>query len=166
MSNRSILEAIQQMSGSQLGDTIKYIPASVTSVDLGSRSCTCTPLGDTAQTDIVAYLMAEVDDGLLYVPTIGSTVIICYSTKNLPYIALFSQLDFITLVASLGIQLQGNNFGGIPIAQALANALNTIIDAFNLLNTKVNTLAPTPVIPPLIDVIATNLENQSVQHGS
>jgi len=165
MSDDSIKEAVRKLAGTHLQDSIHLITATVNEVDQLSRTALCTPIKGAAPTQITAYFMTEVDDGVMFIPTVGSTVLIISSTQNLPYIIQYSGLDKIFLVALLGIQFNGGEFGGIPIAQALATAFNLIIDAFNLLNTKVNTLAPTPVIPPLVDVVVTDLENQNITHG-
>jgi hypothetical protein len=166
MSDRKIREAVQQLAGTHLTDKVHIIPCVVDEVDLETRSCTCTPIGGKAATEITGVqLMAEVDDGLLLVPAIDSTVIVCYSDKNVPYIALYSELEKATLVTLNGIQFQGGELGGLVIISELLEKINNLESAFNLLNAKVNSLAPTPVIEPIIPTERSEIENTSVTHG-
>jgi hypothetical protein len=89
-------------------------------VDQAARTCTCTPIGGKSVTDLGnVQLMPEVDDGLLLVPAIGSTVIVMWSAKNVPYIAQSSQLQMALLVTLGGIQLQDGSFGGLVKAPEL-----------------------------------------------
>lgn len=166
MSDRSIQEAIQKLAGTHLSDNIHMLAATVNEVDQMARTCTCTPIGGKAVTDLGnVQLMAEVDDGFLKIPAINSTVIIMWSTRNVPYIALYSALQRVFIVTLDGIQFQGGELGGLPIVGEVVNRLNNIEQAFNLLNTKVNGLAPTPVIPPLVETVVSDIENQSITQG-
>lgn len=165
MGDRKIQEAIQQLAGTHLTDEVYMIPCVVDSVDLETRSCDCTPIGGNASTEISGVqLMAEVDDGWLLEPAIGSTVIVCYSRRNVPYIALFSELERVTLVTKSGIQFNGDEFGGLVKIEALVTKLNNLESAFNALNAKVAILAP-PALPALVLTTRLELENDKVQHG-
>ena len=166
MSNRGIQETIRKLAGTHLKDDIYLIQATVTSVNIPERTCDCTPIGGEAVTDLTGVqLMAEIDDGFLLIPAINSTVIVCYSTRNVPYIALFSAIDAVLLVTLTGIKLQGDELGGLVITPHLLTKINNIENAFNLLNTKVNSISPTPVIPNLIPTTLGEIENTAVKQG-
>lgn len=96
MADREIIEAIQQLVGAQLKDVLGMVVASVDSVNEDERTCACTAISGVAQGEITGVqLMADIDDGALYVPAIGSTVILMYSIRNVPFVAMYSQLSAI-----------------------------------------------------------------------
>lgn len=154
------------MAGTYNEDFATMVVCGVNSVDSENRSCTCTPLGGKTASSITnVQLMAEVEDGFLLEPAVGSTVIVCYSKRNVPYIALFSELSKVSLVTLSGISLQGEQFGGLVKIEALITKLNNLENAYNALNTKVGGLAPPP-LAPLILTIREELENEEVKHGT
>lgn len=166
MSDRSIQEAIQKLAGTHLNDSIHICAATVTAVDVAARTCTCEAIGGKAVTELGnVQLMPEVNDGLLLIPAIDSTVIVQWSTRNEPFILMFSELKTATLSANEGIQFQGGELGGIPISDNVKKHLNFIENAFNLLNAKVNVLAPTPVIPNLILTAESDIANDFIRQG-
>lgn len=98
--NRQIIEAIQKMTGTQLRDNVNLLSATVDSVDEAKRTCIVTTISSQGQITIEnVQLMASVDDGILLIPTIDSTVFVAYSTFNQPFIALFSGIDKVLLTA-------------------------------------------------------------------
>ena len=98
--NRQIIEAIQKISGTSLNDNVHLLIGSVDSVNESNRTCTVTSISSKGSVTIEnVLLMSSIDDGILLVPTIGSPVFVLYSTFNQPFVALFSGLDKILLVA-------------------------------------------------------------------
>lgn len=98
--NRQIIEAIQKISGTSLNDNVHLLIGSVDSVNESNRTCTVTSISSKGSVTIEnVLLMSSTDDGILLVPTIGSPVFVLYSTFNQPFVALFSGLDKILLVA-------------------------------------------------------------------
>lgn len=98
--NRKIIEAVQKMSGTQLTDNVKLVAANVDSVNEAERTCVVTTISSQGSVTIEdVQLMASIDDGILLVPQIDSTVIVSYSTFNAPYISLFSGLEKVLIVA-------------------------------------------------------------------
>lgn len=175
MSNRQITEAIRQIAGTQLTDEVYYVPAEVVSVDLDDMTCVCQLVGGTSAPEIPnVRLMAAVADGLALVPAIDSTVLIVYSKREKPYVAMFSELQAIQCdvgnssidVLPALIKFNSGDFGGLVKVAELVSKLNALENAFNALNTKVNALAPTPVIPPVVPTQRLELENITVTHGS
>jgi hypothetical protein len=174
MSDRQIIEAIQKIAGTQLADEVYMIPCTVESVDLDALTCDCIAVGGTAVTDIPGVqLMAEVDDGMYLVPSIGSIVLVIYSKRQPPFIALFSQLDDVVFnignsaleISTTAVKINDGSFGGLVKVTEIVTRLNNIENGFNLLNTKVNALAPTPVIPPLVTTVRAMIENPIITHG-
>lgn len=100
MSNRKIIEAIQKMTGTQLHDNVSLIAATVDSVDEAKRTCSVTSVSSQSPVTIEnVQLMASIDDGLLLIPAVDSTVFVLYSTFNKPFVSLFSEVKKVLLVA-------------------------------------------------------------------
>lgn len=81
--------------------------ATVTAVDIPTRSCTVTGVSSEVEMDFTnVWLMPQVDDGILYVPTIGSTVIVQNNANMQPYVVMWSEIDKILyIVGDTEIQL-------------------------------------------------------------
>lgn len=188
MSDRKITEAIQRLAGTQLTDEVYILICTVDSVDVDGRTCDCTAVGGTAITDIPGVqLMAEVDDGALYIPAIGSTVIVVYSKRNVPYIALYSELSALyyvvgdtTLDITNGlIKFNDGSFEGlvkvVELTQklnALENKVNDLIATFNThVHGGVSTgggstaTTATPVTGTLTPTTQSEIENEKIIHG-
>lgn len=97
--NGPIRDAIAQLAGTYQKDDVYMVACTVTDVNEPTRTCTCTSITGKSNTELQnVQLMAEVDDGMLLIPSIGSTIIVGYSKRNVPYIALFSQIDKVVIV--------------------------------------------------------------------
>ncbi len=95
-----IRETVQTLGGAKDQSKAKISLATVNAVDLATRTCTVTTIGDRAPVTFDnVQLMASVDDGFLLVPAIDSTVIVSYTTFNQPFVLLFSGIDKVLLVA-------------------------------------------------------------------
>ena len=107
---KRIRDGIQAISGHGTDGAKVYI-ASVDSVDINARTCSCTLIsGDATMSLTTVNLMAEPNDGLLYSPTVGSTVMIESHDNITPYITMWSQLDSIFYVAG-GSMFEIDNTG-------------------------------------------------------
>jgi hypothetical protein len=186
MSDRSIQEAIQKLAGTQLSDEVYLIPCTVDSVDLSTRSCSCTAIGGTAVTEINGVLlMASVDDGFLIIPSLDSTVIVSYSKRQPPFISLFSAVEQVLIItgeASISIkdgltQLNDGSFGGLVKVAALTtkinnleNLLNNFITLYNAHFHPVAGSTTTPTVSIETGVITltqrAEIENITIKHGS
>lgn len=161
-----LAKAIQQLANTHLRDDVSVCIGEVTSVDVDARTCTVTTIGGNAVTDLVdVHLMAAVGDGLLVVPEIDSAVVVMWSKRMQPCVVMYSDIKEIYLTASNRITLNEGEFGGLVKVADLVDRLNKLEDAFNALNSKVNTLAPTPVILPLAPTVRAQIENPNVTHG-
>lgn len=157
--NRQLIESIRSIAGTQLTDRVSVIPCTVNSVDLPSRTCDCTPIGGTSITDLPGVqLQAESNDGLLIVPSIGSTVYVIYSERNIALVIGWSDVDQIIQIASTGeeislglskiqlingnstlevdgsvINFNGGNLGGLTKIVNLVSKLNNLENLLNSL---------------------------------
>lgn len=188
--DRQIAESIQKLAGTHLTDEMYMLICKVDAVDIDGRTCDCTAVTGTAVTNLPGVqLMAEVDDGMLYVPAQGSTVVVMYSKRNVPYIALYSELSAIYCVVGNTsmeitnglVKFNGGSFGGLTKTPELKTQLEK---TNNLLTQILNVLTGPPITEPgngspsalqvaLSAAIAgfelgdyTNIENKSITHGS
>lgn len=100
MSNAAIRRAIETLAGVKGDDKVAMVAAEVISVDEAARTCNVEVITGIGQTEIEnVQLMASIDDGLLLIPAIGSTIIVSYSAYNQPFVSLFSELSKVLLVA-------------------------------------------------------------------
>lgn len=180
---------IQQAAGTYGADPVRMMKCTVDSVDAAKRLCMVSPINDNMES-FRAYLMAQVDDGVLILPKVGSTVKVLFSNMNAPTVIQFSSIDkvFIVtgdstlLVYADGLELYGNNFGGLVKVEALVQKINALENIINNLMTSV-TSVPTPGtladattlkagiltglgsgIPAITN--RSQLENTKVQHGN
>lgn len=188
MSDRDIIEAIQKIAGRQLDDPVSVVACEVVSVDLSTRTCDCTTISENSAIDIPnVQMMAEVDDGFLLVPSLGSTVFVLYSTRNAPYIVLFSQIDQVVMIVGGSqviikdglLQMHDGSFGGLIRITDLVAKLNNLENKFNDLTAKYNlhthagvsvgsgtTAPPIPIeAGTLTPTTREDLENTEVTHG-
>jgi hypothetical protein len=194
----SIAESIQILAGTYGKFSIQVMVCEVTDVSASERTCTVQPLSDNLQ-PFPAQLMADIDDGVLILPTKGSTVKIMLSELITPTVIQFSQVDEILLVGGgsavkvydSGVELQGDEYGGLMKVTPSVKAWNDLQNDVNTL--KVQLLALTTAIGasgggtvPLIGsvlaglfttnlgsycasvlplTIETQIENPKVKHG-
>lgn len=114
--------------------------AEVTAVDLGSRSCTVIGISDEVGVEYAnVWLMPVIDDGILYVPKIGSTVVVQNNPNMRPYVSMWSELDNImyvingtsfTMSDGLTQFNKGENLG-IPNVKPLVEKINAIENLLN-----------------------------------
>jgi hypothetical protein len=125
----------------------------VTDVSASERTCTVQPLSDNLQ-PFPAQLMADIDDGVLILPTVGSTVKIMLSELITPTVIQFSQVDEILLVGGgsavkvydSGVELQGYEYGGLMKVTPSVKAWNDLQNDVNNLKSIFATMASVPVV--------------------
>ena len=174
----SIKAAIQALAGTNLADEIHMAVATVKAVNLDEYTCTVElTSGNAAVYRSNVRLMAAVDDGMLLVPAIDSPVIIAWSTRNQPYVALFSQLQDVYLSADGVVTLQGSDFGGLvkvgELVQKLNNLENKVNNIISSYNAHVHTDPQGGTVGPasnqvsgtLTPTVNADIENTKVVHG-
>lgn len=163
--------AIQQAAGTFNRDIVEIIAATVTAVDVATRTCTVTPISGNAATEISGVmLMAETSDGFFQVPKLESTVIVGISTKQKSFVIMTSDVETMALI--------GDELGGIvkviPLTTKLnnlENALNSFIAIYNA-HTHICAAPTLPSAPPIALVVDTltptlqeEIENVKIKHG-
>ena len=110
------LEAFQTLAG---GTT--DIECTIKSVNKSNLTCVCEPVDTTNIAFNDVRLVAKKGADTFLIPSIGSNVIIRKLSNSVAYVALFSDIE--------SIQLNGDNYGGVPISDEIINAILTIKDA-------------------------------------
>lgn len=142
----SIANNIRELAGVNLVSHVYLCDAEVKSVDTETRTCDVALIGGKVSNVITVRLMASVDDGSLYIPTIGSTVVVTYSDFVKPYISQYSQIDSIVWLGGehdgvpIVIHPTDHNKGLLAKINRLENLLNDLITKFNT-HTHVLTLS-------------------------
>lgn len=163
-SSRDIRDILQQ-----LGPTnIELFDMEVISVSEAERIAKCS----NGVNMVLCRLMASVDDGMLYIPEVGSTVVVMLSKTVDPVILMYSGIDKIVM--------RGGQFEGlvkvIELTEKLnnlENKVNTLINTFNnhthilTLTMGTGTAAPTvtPVSGTLTPTQQSEIENDKITHG-
>lgn len=189
MSDSQMRDAVRKLAGTQLSDEIFLLTCSVESVNEGARTCDCYNIEGTAVTDIPnVQLMADIDDGLLLIPAVGSTVIVMYSKRTVALVVMFSQIDKVLIISGSSavtvkdglIEFNDGSYGGLVRVQDLTKKLNNLENSLNDLISKFNahthiltlssgsgTAAPTaaPETKTLTPTQQSDIENTTTKHG-
>lgn len=124
--NRELGVAIRKLAGTHNADKLTIADCIVSSVDIASRTCVCTPLNDTSVADIQGVrFQSTVDDGVILQPAIGSTVTVLLSTRVSPLIVSYSELDEVFIVAPK-VQFNKGQLGGMVKVIDLVTRMNKI----------------------------------------
>ena len=171
MSDRSIREAVQYLAGNHQTDKVTMVDAVVNDVDRANRICDCTALSGPVGSDFPnVRLMSSVDDGLLILPSIGSTVTILLSIFCDPVIICYSEIDQIIF--------RGGDLGGLIMVEQLIGKVNNLENKVNVLveNSQTHThnvtavgspTGPslTPVEGELTLTVRADIENTLIEQG-
>jgi hypothetical protein len=145
--NRNIKDAASQLGGNFLKNYSTFILCTVESVDEANALCSCTPISGPAITGLENVLLqAEANDGLLLIPTIGSTVIVGTSATDSPFVVMFEDIDKVklkiggsTLEITDGLfKFNGGGNDGMVLINHLITKLNNLENGYNDLVTKYN----------------------------
>lgn len=146
--DRIIREAIEQLSSNHLKDKVMLMFGNVSAIQTDSSGtpafCTVTPISENATTDLEnVALQADISDGEIKVPVIGSTVIVGYSIRNTPFLAFVSDIDAYYYWGDTW-QLGDGSYGGWVRGDVLTQQLNTIQNSLNTLMKLISTWTPVP----------------------
>lgn len=136
----TLQKAIRDLAGSNKASTVNLEECSVVSYDELARTCIVTTTsgkGDITRTEV--RLMADIDDGLLYLPAIDSSVIVAYSDFVAPFVMYFSEIDKILfIVGDSAIEISPNtitlndgSYGGLVIIGKLVTEINNLKSVLN-----------------------------------
>lgn len=185
----SLKEAIQELT--KIPDSMAM--CTVKSVDEAKRTCVATTVSGVSGVELKdVMLMASVDDGKLLVPAVDSNVIVQWSDKVTPYVAMYSELSKVLYVVgdnaieiSDKVKVNGEDYGGLIKIEKLVEKINAIeskVDSHIAnYNTHIHittatvgatatpgTIAPTTSTETAIGTKTkvSDLENETIQHGS
>jgi hypothetical protein len=176
---REIADVLQKIARTATSDYIKFFYATVESVDESARTCTARSLDDDSDEPLLdIQLMAEPNDGMLKIPSVGSEVIVGYNRDDNPFVICFGQLDKVICHTEVVFQFnKGENFGLAKVEaltgklNALENKYNDLISAYNLhvhagVTSGGSSSGPTPstVTGTIIPTQRGEIENTKVTH--
>lgn len=141
--NSDIAQALRTICGEH-GGTDAFL-AEVTEVDRNTRTCTAIGISDKAGVTYTGILlMAVANDGILYIPKIGSNIIVGNNSQQQPFVLMHSELDeiayrvgnsLVDFTSDLIKFNKGDNDGlvnVIPLTQKI-NAVENLLNAFILI---------------------------------
>lgn len=177
---KAIEMAVQKLAGTFQKDIVSIFVCNVDSVNEAARTCDCTAISGDADTQIPGVqLMAEVNDGMLLIPAIDSTVIVALSTRNTAFVLMYSDLDKVKIITATLTQFNDGSFEGLVTVSSLTEKLNNLEDLVNDLISKYNThihtgvttgagsSGTTPQTEPdsLTPTTQSEIENTRITHG-
>ena len=143
-------------------------PCEVLSVDMDAATIECSPIDGTA--DYTAKLQSNATSGLLFVPKVGSIVIVEQTSVNSGYVTMWGEIEEIVFMG-------GDNKGLVKVSDlvsslnALENKVNTIINTFNShTHAGVTTGAGTSAVSTVLvtgtlqNTTISDLENPKITH--
>ena len=142
MSDRAIIESINKMVGNHKLDQVTYVNATVKSVDLKKRTCECIVVDGHTEYDLTCKLMATIDDGILIIPILNSTVKVIFSQNVEPFVVQFSEIEKIIIDTKTLTQFNDGSFGGIVKVKELTDKINTLEKDLNKLKQIFTTWTP------------------------
>jgi hypothetical protein len=180
MSDRSIIEAINKITGANKLQPVYYLNARVNSVDISHRLCNCTCIdGNTEFMLPSVKLMAVIDDGILIEPVIGSTVKIIFSQNVEAFVCQYSEIENITFDVRTKIKFNDGAFGGLIKIGELIKKINTVENDLNTLKkvfdswivapsdggAALKTISAAWTGQSITKTVISDLENTKITHG-
>jgi hypothetical protein len=167
MSTDSIKEMLRQIN--DVGQEIYSIPCTVKSVSINEKVCNCEPIDGGADIPEVK-LMADNVTGFVIIPKVGSAVIVTMTSDSTGYVGMFSEIE--------EIQLNGDNYDGLPQIKKLVEKYNALEQSINDLKQILITWTPvsgdggaalkallSTWSQLLVKTIQAEIENKTVKHG-
>lgn len=164
-----IKEAIRTLAGVDGVDRLAII-CTVLSVDSGAATCECDPVDGSAIIEDVR-LQAAPGNGMLYIPVIGSVVIVQLVSDSEGFVSMFSELE--------SVQYLDGSFGGLTKTPELKIQLDKTNDVINAIANALTTWVVAPndggaalkaaVIAALAGKVVgdySDIENEDITHGA
>jgi len=142
-----IKTAVQKLAGTYGMTVVELLTCTVTSADEASRTCIVTPVNSNLAA-FPAMLMPDIDDGVLMIPSAGSTVHVIYSPQNAPLVVQYTQVDKILFITG-DTEISMTN-GTVQVSQA--DAVLTLTGS--KLNFKNNSQNLTTVLQNILSHVA------------
>lgn len=167
METQNLGDIIRKLAAN--GEQVYSIPCEVTAVN--GDFADLTPLNGDAKIFDVKLTAGTSNTPFLITPTVGSTVLATFLSKDTAFVSLYSEID--------SVKIRGDQFGGLVKVQELVDKINQlenqINDIYNVLIGISIPLAPSgtyPFAPNFVNIspIApitgkSDLENTEVLHG-
>jgi hypothetical protein len=180
MSDRSIQTAISRLAGTHKGDPMCYVNAIVDSVNIDTRTCSCTVTeGQTEYELLNVKLMSVIDDGLLIIPSINSQVKVIYSRDKESFVVQYSNIDKFYIDANDKIVFNHgeNTTAKADVLKEQLNKTNELLNAIlNIINgppiSELGNGSPSALQVSLQGAISdkqlgdySEIENNNILHG-
>lgn len=150
-------------------EEVYSIPCTVKSVS--GKTCDVEPLNGDADILGVKLQANDTTEGILFVPSVGSIVIVSFENKDNAFVSMWSEIE--------SIQLRGDSFGGLIKIDSLITKINNIETDINNLKTALGgwvvapgdggtalkTALTTYISQPITNTTKSDLENDKVKHG-
>ena len=176
-SDRSILAAVQKMTGTYNLDQVYLVTGTCTNIDEAAGTCDVEAVSGNASTLISGVkFQAAIGDGVDYVPTEGSVVKVLFSKYTTPLIVQYSDIEKM-FIAATAIQYNDGALGGlvnvIDLTEKLNNLENKVNSIINTFNTHTHTSggAGSPTTPPTAAISGTltptnraDIEDTNIKH--
>lgn len=179
-----IPEIIKLLAGNETHNDIKIYQAEVVDRDSESRSSRVRTISGP-EVIFEASLMAEIGNGFLIYPKIGSIVYVLVNPTMNPFIIHYGEIDAVVINADITIELttgqnlmlNGDDYGGLVQVDVLRYKLNLLEARVNgvqdVLNIHTHGVAGEVTTvsnqfmsdPPLELTKVEDLENPNVKHG-
>lgn len=155
--DRSIISAVQKMTGTYNIDTVYLVTGNVVSVDENAGTCLVEAISGNASTNIDGVeFQTVVADGVLFIPRVGSEVKVLFSKYTTPFIAQYSEIENMYIAADL-IQFNDGALGGMVKVIDLTTKLNNLENDVNNLKTLLTTMINAMIAVPSGNVSHTEL---------
>jgi hypothetical protein len=137
MNIRDILDEVAKQAINK--QEIYSIVCTVDSVDLGDRTCVCTPVNGGAELQDVR-IQASIGSsvGFFIEPTVDSQVIVSFLSREIAYISLFSEIENVYLDFNDKVIFNGGSNGAMVKIGDLVSRLNLIENKVNSIITAYN----------------------------
>jgi hypothetical protein len=118
---------------------IYSIVCNVDSVDLGDRTCVCTPVNGGAELqDVRIQASLGGTTGLFIEPEVDSKVVVSFLSREIAYISLFSDIKNVYLDFSDTVTFNGGVNDGLVKVGSLITKLNNLENKVNAIITAYN----------------------------
>lgn len=129
----ALADILKEFINKQLAKQEIYsIVCKVVAVDIGARSCTCTPINGGAELQDVR-IQADLNStaGIFIEPVIDSNVIVSFLSSEIAFISLFTDIENIKIDVSDKITFNGGTNGAMVKIGDLVTQLNDIENKVN-----------------------------------
>jgi hypothetical protein len=137
-SDRSIKQAVEMLSGTELADKVYIMTGTVISINEPAGTCSVEAITGKATTQIDnVEFQAVVADGIDIIPVMGSEVKVIWSKYTQPFIAQYSEVDKIFIAGNL-VHFNEGQLGGMVKVITLTEKLNNLESKVNSIMSSYN----------------------------